>query len=400
MHHNKPYDLVLIGATGFTGRRAAAYIKQHAPVGCTWGIAARNREKLHRLANEIGIEHNDCFVVDTLKKETVDPVVSKARIIITTVGPYSLYGEHVIASCVEFGTHYLDITGEVDFIRSMMNKYSKQAQKNGAILIPFSGFDSVPADIVSYLLSQQFSSPDILRIKSYYQASGGFNGGTIATMMNKFETGEYKRMGDPKIIMEEAEQRLCKPKGAQKFGYDSSVKRWTTPFIMGAINSKVVYRTAELLRKRGRPYAEKIAYSEHSALGKWYNPVSFLLVSLLLIAIRLLGPFRWFRKLILALAPNPGEGPSEKMIENGFFTLLGIASDEKGNTRKIRLSFDGDPGNKATVTFLCESAFCLFEQLDYLGNMSGFQTPVSALGEALISRLSDKGLKIKDYHRD
>ncbi|HBX67659.1 MAG TPA: hypothetical protein DEG32_16460, partial [Balneolaceae bacterium] len=217
----------------------------------------------------------------------------------------------------------------------------------------------------------------------------GFNGGTIATMLNKFETGEYKEMSDPRLLISNGSQKIHKPDRAQFFGFDAAIKRWSAPFIMGAINSKVVYKSSE-----DNSYAESIAYSEHSSLGKWYNPIPFFVVSFIVLAIAIFGPKEWFRSLLKKIMPAPGEGPSEEQIENGYFKLLAIAKDETDKTVSLKMSYPGDPGNKATVFFLCESALCLFESLDTI-KLAGFKTPATAFGTQLADRLTSRGLNIK-----
>ncbi len=389
----RPFDIILIGATGFTGRRAARYLKTHGK-GLHIGLGARNSERLNILAIELGYNEGSLFVVNTLQKEQLDKVTALAKIVISTAGPFSLYGEQVIASCVEHGTHYLDITGEVDFIYEMIEKYGDLALQNKCKLIPFSGFDSVPADISAYLLSKKFDSPKELNIKAYYSISGGFNGGTIASMMNKFESGDFKTMSNPRLIMQGSEQQLSNQSGTNSLGFNSDIKRWTAPFIMGAINSKVVYRSASLFRIFEQPYAEAISYSEHSSFGKRYNPFSFIMVTSLLIALKVLGPYSWFRTLIKKIAPNPGEGPSEKTIEEGFFKLKAIAKDQDGNQKSLSMSYSGDPGNKSTVFFVCESALALLDDKYTSNDRFGFLTPTTAFNNHFIERLVDKGLKI------
>lgn len=279
---SKPFDIILIGATGFTGKRAAHYLRDNAPENVKWGIAARNSDKLATIAEKLDLSPEDCFTVDTTSKDQVETVVELTKIVITTVGPFSLYGEEVIAACAKSGTHYLDITGEVGFIKKMKDRYGDLAEQSGAKLIPFSGFDSIPADLSALILSGEFDEPEKLNIKAYYSISGGFNGGTIATMLNKFETGEYKEMNNPRLLLHQSDQLIHTPNDGYFFGYDKNINRWSTPFIMAAINSKVVYKSASVMRKMGKPYANSISYSEHSSLGKWYNPFPFLFISLML----------------------------------------------------------------------------------------------------------------------
>lgn len=387
----------MIGATGFTGRRAAKYLKDNAPATLKWGVAARNHDKLNALASTLGIQSSNCFVVNTLKEEETDSVALKTRIIVTTVGPYSLYGEQVIASCVKHGTHYLDITGEVGFIKQMADKYGESARQNKSMLIPFSGFDSVPAEVCMQELSTRFSTNDEVYIKSYYSLKGGLNGGTIATMMNKFETGEYKLMNDPRLAMDSKNQELGEARDRNFFGFDSTIERWSAPFIMSGINSKVIYRSADIFRNRKAPKFKSIAYSEHASLGKWYNPIPFLSTLITLILIQFLGPFAWFRLLILKFAPAPGEGPSEESIETGFFKVTAIGISKSGKKERIICSYNGDPSNKATVFFLCESALLLVEQLDRREAPSnfGFLTPSTAFGSELTERLKTNGYHIE-----
>ncbi len=393
---NREFDIILLGATGFTGKRAAKYFKTHAPKNLNIGLAGRNKSRLNQLASELDLPESNLFVVDTLNKEQVSDVVSKTRILVTTVGPYSLYGEHVISSCASLGTHYLDITGEVGFIKKMADKYGDQAQESGAILIPFSGFDSVPAELSMLMLSKHFDSEDEVYIKSYYSLKGGLNGGTIATMLNKFETGEYKLMNNPRLAMDSDEQDLGKATDQYSAGYNSALKRWVAPFIMSSINSKVVYRSTAIFRSRNQPLFRSIAYSEHASLGKWYNPFPFLFTMLSLILLQKLGPISWFRNLIRMMAPAPGNGPSEESIENGFFKVTSIATSKKGKEVSVSCFYPGDPSNKATVFFLCESTLTLVELLDSGTNPEhfGFLTPSTALGNDLVKRLSSNGYSI------
>lgn len=393
---NREFDIILLGATGFTGKRAAKYLKTHAPGNLNIGLAARSSAKLNQIGSELGFSETSLFVVDTLNEKQVSDLVSKTRILVTTVGPYSLYGEHVISSCAATGTHYFDITGEVGFIKSMADKYGKQATESGAIIIPFSGFDSVPAELCMLILSKHFSPEDEVYIKSYYTLKGGLNGGTIATMLNKFETGEYKLMNNPRLAMDSNEQDIGKATDTYFAGYDSSLKRWIAPFIMSSINSKVVYRSNGIFRSRNQPLFKSIAYSEHASLGRWYNPLPFLFTMLTLILIQKLGPFAWFRNLIRKISPAPGEGPSEKSIEEGFFKITSIATSKNGEKASVSCSYPGDPSNKATVFFLCESVLALVDQLDSSAvfDYSGFLTPSTALGNDLLKRLSSNGYSI------
>ncbi|HCD52344.1 MAG TPA: hypothetical protein DEQ34_07850 [Balneolaceae bacterium] len=390
-------DLILVGATGFTGRRAAAYFKEHAPNELNWGIAGRNSAKLIELANDLSLSESKIFEVDLLNKDQVEELVRNTKIIVTTAGPFSLYGEYLIGACATSGTHYLDITGEVGFIMKMEKKYGKAARENRAKIIPFCGFDSIPAEITLLHFKDKFSKEDQVTIKSYYTISGGLNGGTLASMLNKFESGEVGEMNDPRLALAGNEQKLGKPDAPQFFGFDRKAGRWSTPFIMGSINSKVVYRSVSLFREFGKPMFESIAYSEHTKLGKWYNPLPFLSQTLTLLMLQFLMPFQWFRKLLKKVGPKPGEGPSEDAIENGFIRWHAFAwSDATSQTQEVEFSYPGDASNKSTVFFLCESALLLAASIQSINSdehsLNGFLTPSTAFEDGLLNRLTDRGL--------
>lgn len=398
----KDFDLILIGATGFTGRRAAAYLHEHAPEDLSWGIAARNPEKLKAVAQKTGRSEDQLFIANTLNREQVDRVVSRARIILTTVGPFSLYGEHIIASCAAHGTHYLDITGEVGFIREMKQKYGETAAKNGSILIPFSGFDSIPADVGASLIHNALPESRSLQIRSFYSISGGFNGGTIATMLNKFESGEFRKMNNPHLLSirdaEESRVRILKDPLRNYFGYHKESERWIAPFIMGSINSKIVYQSFKEKADWEAGAPGEVSYQEFSSLGPWYNPLPFLITTLILLCITKLGPYAWFRSLLRKVMPAPGEGPSEEQIENGYFKARFTGTNDKGHTASLLISYPGDPGNKSTVFFLCESALLLHQLIQNNDSSlpSGFVTPVQLFGNSLAGHLKAKGLSISE----
>ena len=158
----RDYDIIVLGATGFTGRRAARELMNQYSSKYQIGLAARNRERLETLADQLGLPTKDCFIVDTTDTERVREVVGFTHLIVSTVGPYTLYGESVIAACAELGTHYTDITGEVDFIARMSERHSDKAQASGARLVSFCGFDSIPAEVAVHKLAQRFGPEDQL----------------------------------------------------------------------------------------------------------------------------------------------------------------------------------------------------------------------------------------------
>ena len=362
----RSYDIIVVGATGFTGRRAARELINQYASTYRIGLAARNKQRLESLATELGLATKDCFTVDTTDAERVKEVVGLTRLIVSTAGPYALFGESVIAACAQLGTHYTDITGEVDFIARMSERYAEQARASDARLVSFCGFDSVPAEVAVHKLAQRFGPEEELTIQSYYTTKGGLNGGTIATMLNKLASGgDNQRVGADVLVaagkyaesegkVEEKNNNpkpptLIQPKGARFFGFVRRIQRWSTPFIMSGVNARVVYRSVSDLQQAGNYSFKYFGYSEQSSLGRWYAPISFITTSIMLLCLASLGPFAWFRRTLSYVVPAPGQGPSEKSIEQGFMRLHVFAKSNSGQKEELQCFFSGDPSNKATV---------------------------------------------------
>ena len=410
----REYDIIILGATGFTGRRAARELMNQYSSSYRIGLAARNRERLEVLADQLGLPTKDCFTVDTTDAERVREVVGLTRLIVSTAGPYALYGESVIAACAQLGTHYTDITGEVDFIARMSEHYADNAKVSGARLVSFCGFDSVPAEVAVHKLAQRFGPEDQLIIQSYYTTKGGLNGGTIATMLNKLASGGDNQSIGPDVLVAAGRYNevrgnitsenkgttpelptLIQPKGAHFFGFVGRIQRWSTPFIMSGVNARVVYRSMSHQQFLGSYAFKRFGYSEQSSLGRWHAPGSFIMTSLLLLTLTTLGPFAWFRSLLSNFVPSPGEGPSEESIEQGFMKLNVFAESSSGQKEQLQCAFSGDPSNKATVFFLVQSSILLLKQLEAKSLApAGFHTPYTAFGEALEQQLINNGYEI------
>ena len=403
----RDYDIIIVGATGFTGQRTARELIAKYSSTYRIGLAARNKQRLEALATGLGLSTKDCFIVDTAKAEVVREVVGRTRLIISTVGPYALYGESLIAACAQLGTHYTDITGEVDFIASMSKRFAGEAAASGARLVSFCGFDSVPAEIAVHKLAQRFGSEEELTIQSYYTTKGGLNGGTITTMLNKLASGGDNQSVGPDVLVAAGKLKiknknntpkpptLIQPKGARFFGFVRRIQRWSTPFIMSGVNARVVYRSVSDIQQAGNYSFKHFGYSEQSSLGRWYAPISFITTSILLICLASFGPFAWFRQIISRVLPAPGQGPSEKSIEQGFMRLHVFAKSSSGQKEELQCFFSGDPSNKATVFFLVQSSILLLKELEAKSLApAGFHTPYTAFGEALEHQLTGHGYEI------
>jgi short subunit dehydrogenase-like uncharacterized protein len=403
---DRDYDVVLYGASGFTGRQTVRYFAENAPPGkVRWAIAGRNREKLEAVKRQVGgvAKDVDILVADSRDQTAVDAIVSRTRVMLTTAGPFALYGSAIVDACVRFKTHCVDITGETTWVRDLIDRYHNRAAADGTRIIPFCGFDSVPSDLGTYLivrhLQRELSVP-CKEVKAYFQVYGGVNGGTLATMFNLYDTGQAKRARDPFLLspgLEHSKEELERSQDPMLPRYDKDVDAWVGPFFMGPINTRVVRRSIALFEQWQASYGPNFTYQEYMKFEGpfgWMQAVG-LTTGAALFEVALQSPIR---QLIKSILPQPGAGPSEKTMNEGWFRceLLGVADDGRKAHGVIR--YQGDPGNRATVKFLCESAMSLAVNTDELPGgqrRGGILTPATGLGDVLIERLRNAGMTIE-----
>ncbi len=390
------YDIILYGATGFTGQRAAAYLQEHAPMSVRWAIAGRNEKKLLNLKRELNL-NVDALVADATNEEDIDILVQQTQVLMTTVGPYALYGSELVRHCAKYGVHYVDITGESPWVRDMLEEHGEIAQATKAKIIPFCGFDSIPADLGVWFLQKYMRETwqsELVEAKAYYTlAGGGLNGGTLLSALNMLEKGEEKRLANPKLLTKDLKHRHFIPKirNRKKNHYAKEIDKWVYPFFMAEINTKVVYRSIALAAEYNLPHPNQFIYQEYHAIGK---RIPALMGTVGMASFGILGQFKPFRSLVKKLGPSSGEGPKETDIEEGFFKLRIVGEDNQGHRAMMTLKYNGDAGNKATICFLCESALALSLDIERLPNYSGFLTPTIAFDSILLERLIAAGLEI------
>ncbi|MBZ5493898.1 MAG: saccharopine dehydrogenase NADP-binding domain-containing protein [Acidobacteriia bacterium] len=402
----RKYDVVLYGASGFTGRQTVEYFARNAGSDVRWAIAGRNRQTLEAARTQAGenAKSIDILVADAQDQQAVDAIVSQTRILLTTAGPFSLYGSKIVDACVRFKTHYVDITGETFWVRDLIDRYHARAAADGTRIIPCCGFDSIPSDIGTYLVARHIKSKlrvDCREVKSFYQIRGGLNGGTFASASNAQASGHSARMQEPFLLnpptanAKEASKLDQDPRDAR---FDAEMGAWHTPFIMGVANTRVVRRSAGLFEQWREPYGREFHYQEYQKItGPMPRLKSYgMLMALGMLQATLKSSVG--RRFLTRLAPKPGQGPSQKTMDNGFFRcdLVGIAADG----RKVFgiVSDQGDPGNRATVKFLCESALCLALNADQLPGgqqRGGVLTPATGLGDVLVERLRKAGMRLE-----
>ncbi|MEE2788604.1 MAG: saccharopine dehydrogenase NADP-binding domain-containing protein [Myxococcota bacterium] len=326
---NRPrnYDIIVYGASGFTGRQAAHYLNVHAPKSLKWAIAGRSFDRLNTLFDDLPLEQRpDIIVADAFDESAIDAMCRQTKVVLTTVGPYARFGRLLIDRCVAHRVDYVDITGETPFVRELIDTYHEQAASMGICIIPCSGFDSVPSDLGTYFavrVLRERGAKQIDRVIAAYTAKGGLNGGTVASGLHLGASGHQDQMDDlfllnPSMMRppHESTQEHADPKWPH---YDHDLKRWLAPFIMAPINTRVVRRTQALLADTNDDYGPNFHYQEYMECRAPFGALKAISIA---VGIRLMDSLfrvRLGRSLIKLLAPAPGQGPSEKTMEEGFF---------------------------------------------------------------------------------
>jgi short subunit dehydrogenase-like uncharacterized protein len=392
------YDIALMGATSFVGKITAkrfAAILESNPNSLKLLLVARSEQKMNALMQELKERYPnvvlDTLIVDSMNQQEMSDLAEKARVVISTVGPYDLMGEPLVRACAEQGTHYCDLTGEPQFIHRMLSKYEPTAKASGACIVHCCGFDSIPSDLGVLFLQQQsqeqYQSQCIeidMRVKAL---SGGFSGGTIASLINivkqirKDSTIKTVLMNPYALCDENAN---VKQRFINKAQLDPVSGGWVAPFMMASINSKIVMRSAQL----NQMDMTKFKYNEgmltgRGNKGKRRAKLTSLMMNLLMLGVAM-TPTRWLMEK--TLLPKPGQGPSEREQENGFFVIRLYGKTEQDQSLVIEVTGDEDPGYGSTSKMLSQAALCLAFDLpkDQTG---GFWTPASLLGQGLIERL-------------
>ena len=388
----KEFDLVIYGATGFTGRLAAQYMMTAGKCD-TLRIAIAGRDTNKLLAVQQACEIKPTILIaDSSQPDTIETMVQKTRVVLSFAGPYSLYGEPVIAACAKWGVDYLDITGETPFIHTMIQRYQEQAVATGARLIPFSGFDSIPADLTVYLALQaaRNHSLQIDNICLYYQIKGGFNGGTLASALYISEYVDKKILYNSNNLIPDTSWPRASS-SSLKIIYEPVLSRWTTPFFMASINKAVVRRSAWLRSQDGES-RDIFQYDERLIMSKRSGYLKACLTMLFLAGFQFLSGNSIGRKLLKRLGPKPGEGPSAEVRKQGFFRGQLICRHQDICNLIVTMERNGDPGNEITIALACESSLLVVDNA-FQTQRKGFITPSIAFGDKLITQLKNAGFR-------
>jgi short subunit dehydrogenase-like uncharacterized protein len=406
--NSRAFDVVLWGATGFTGRLLAEYFTKKYGVGgdLRWAIAGRNREKLDQVRSSLmslDARAGDLplLVGDSQDAASLAPIVASTRVVATTVGPYSLYGRELVAACVEHGTDLCDITGETQFVRAMIDLHHARAKETGARIVHCCGFDSIPSDLGVLLLQTEMAArhgtPCAQVDLVVKELRGGFSGGTIASILEfAVEAGRDRTVrriiADPYSL--DPDRGTPGPDGQDQVGvrWDRNLELWTGPFLMAAINTRIVRRSNALL---GYRYGVDFRYGESQATAG--GPAGFVAATAMaagIVAFLGLAFFPPTRAILRRLLPSPGEGPSKKKRESGKFVVKLVGSSGDGRARlTVTVRGHSDPGYGETVKMLGESAVCLAQ--DDLPDGGGVLTPAASMGLRLVERLRAAGMEFE-----
>lgn len=400
MADSNQYDLIIFGASSFVGRLLTAYLlKRHGENGALrWALAGRSATKLQQLKTDLNITSLPTIIADAHDEAALTALCEQTRLVVSTVGPYMLYGSTLVKVCAISGTDYCDLTGESPWIRQMMDAHAQQAEKSGARIVHCCGFDSIPSDIGVWHLQQQamqrFGEP-AKRVRMRVKAiKGGVSGGTVASMMNMAEQARSNStmrhlLANPFALLADPTQSPStrQPKVTLS-EYDNTLDRWAAPFVMSAINEPIVHRSNQL---QHYAYGEDFCYHESVLTGAGWRgrgkAVGTAIGTGAFFGLASFSGSRWL--LNRFVVPAPGEGPSPKAQAHGLFNLQFIGETANGNKIHTEVTGKGDPGYASTSKMLGEAALTLSKDTSHEQIKGGFWTPAAALGERLYQRLID-----------
>ncbi len=379
---NLEFDIVVFGATGYSGKLIAEYLADHYGKNIRLAIAGRNKEKLQSLRNEIAsLQSVPMIVANSDDYESIKVMVERTKLVVSCTGPFLLYGSNVVKACAETGTDYVDVTGEVFWYGEMLAAHGESAKKSGARIIPCCGFDSVPSDLGVWLLQNlalKHSGSAASRVKMRIQSlRGGPLGGSHATLEVMSKRAEEEErvahfMLNP-FALAEGFDGPSQPM-AMEAVYDDDLESWAAPFLMHPINSKIVHRTNALLEFK---YGKSFIYDEMSSTGPGDAGKAKIAES-----IATLGGFNPDGPVEDV---KPGDGLDKEGRNAGFYSICYYAIDDGRVVGSVSVKDDVDPGGGSTCKLVGESAMCLLQDNIQVGG--GFWTPASAMGEQLLDRL-------------
>lgn len=391
----RQYDLVVFGATSFVGQILCEYLQdRHGSVDdLRWAIAGRNADKLEEVATRIGLEV-DHVVADASNDDALAKLAESTRVIVSTVGPYAVHGSALVAAAVAAGTDYCDLSGEPHWMQAMIDAHHERAALSGARIVHACGFDSVPSDLGVFFTqakAQELLGEPCTQINMRVKAmQGTASGGTVASMLNIVEEASRnpslrRVLTNPYALAPAGMRTGVRQPNVTLPMRDEASERWVAPFVMAAVNTRIVHRSHAL---RGRPWGDDFLYDEAMLTGS--GPLGAVRAGAVsggvgaFMAATSVGPIR--KILANKVLPKPGEGPSPEAQEAGFFDIRFFGATASGAHITTKVTGDRDPGYGSTAKMLGEAAVTLLA-LDPADVPGGFWTPATALGDRLIGRL-------------
>lgn len=385
--HDREYDVVLFGATGFTGRLTAEYLLRHAPAGLRWGLAGRNPEKLESVRTHLATIDPAAADLALLHADVTDPasladVAGRTRVVITTVGPYLTHGEPLVAACAEAGTDYVDLTGEPEFVDRMYLAHHATAERTGARIVHACGFDSIPHDLGVLYTVQQLATAGPVRVRGVVRSAGTFSGGTFHSAL-----GQFSRARQMRAAMQERRRAEPRPEGRRsravsgKPHRDALLGYWLLP--LPTIDPFIIARSGAALAS----YGPDFSYTHYAGTKTLRYAAGGAAAVTAMFATAQVPPLR---KLALGRIKR-GDGPDERRRSKSWFTVDFVGEGD-GRTLHTRVS-GGDPGYDETAKMLAESALCL--ALDDNPPTAGQVTTAQAMGDNLLARLQAAGIRFE-----
>lgn len=396
MPTKKEFDVIIWGATGFTGRLVAEYyLERYGLDGdLSWAMAGRSQSKLEQVRASLGNTKIPLIVADSHDQASIESMVQCTKVICTTVGPYALYGDILVEACAKHGTDYVDLAGETQWIRRMIDQHNETAQESGARIVHCCGFDSIPSDLGTLFLQNEakarrgnYAKHVKVRVKSM---KGAMSGGTYASMNNVMaEANEnpaiFKVLFNPYGLNPQGEMSGPDKGDLKSAKFDKASNNFIMPFIMAAINTRVVRRSHALL---DYPYGKDFRYDEAMMTGSGLSGRLKAYAGLAVLGAMMAGkPDSFYKKTVNRFFPEPGEGPNKQEREAGFWDYRIYGVMPEGDNVVARVTGDRDPGYGSTSKMLGESAVCLALDKRKLPRKKGVLTPASAMGNVLIERL-------------
>jgi short subunit dehydrogenase-like uncharacterized protein len=405
---NRSLDIAIFGATGFTGALVAEYLTENATSGqpLRLALAGRSREKLEtlraRLVSAGSKAEIQIVIADVSDAPSLHALASKTKVLLSTVGPFAQFGLPVVKACAETGTHYCDITGEPNFIRSSIDQFEAFAQANRARIVHTCGFDSIPSDLGmctlhDFLKTQGLNTSLKRATLGLVSAKGGFSGGTVASLLGVLDATRADKnlrslLRDPYSLSPDraAEPNLGPERDLERLEKDAFTNRWTAPFVMESINTRVVRRSNAIL---GFPYGRAMRYREVTLLKPGALGFSVgALTTAALGALMLSQKYAPTRAIVKRMLPKPGEGPDAETRNSGSFRIRIEAENTDGIRVQTHVAGVRDPGYGETAKMVSEAALCLAFDDAALDKRFGILTPASAMGMTLVKRLQSAGM--------